>query len=142
MRYKFGNSPFDFLPWVKAFANPLKNGKKVQIPIVALIDNYTVSTAELVAMAIKSFPNGILIGERTYGATGPVILKELHNSGPFSVGEYLTVNMASAAFKPIDRKFYEGQGFEPDILVPFNAEALSSGVDLQLEKAISVILKK
>jgi carboxyl-terminal processing protease len=138
-RYKSGDGRLDLTPWVKAVVNPLPGARAVNIPVIVLVDNFTGSLAELIAIAISSLPNGFVVGENTWGATGPITNQEVYNSGQFSIKDFLSVLTASAMFKYLDDKIYEGIGFPPDFLIPFNKEMLNQGVDQQLEKAISLI---
>lgn len=138
-RYKSGNGRLDYTPWIKAFVNPQAGAKTVALPIVVLADNYSASLSEAIAMAIHTLPNGKFIGENTWGATGPITANQVYNDGQFKVGGFLTVTTSSAAFKYIDGKVYEQEGFPPDIYVPFNLEQLHNGIDKQLEEAIQLI---
>jgi carboxyl-terminal processing protease len=90
-------------------------------------------------LAIRSLPNGVFVGEKTWGATGPITAENVYNSGQFNVGDFMTIQASSAQFKYLDGTIYEGEGIQPDIIVPFNKSLLDAGVDLQLEKAISLI---
>src|SRR5262249_13795877 len=83
--YKSGIGRLDFTPWINASITPQPGAKAVKYPVVVLVDNFTVSMAETVAMAIGAFPNGIIIGETTWGATGPLAANELFNAGQFSI---------------------------------------------------------
>jgi carboxyl-terminal processing protease len=138
---KSGNGRLDFTPWIKAFVNPEPNAKAIKIPIVVLADLNSASLSEAVVMAIKSLPNGIFVGETTWGATGPVTETEVYNDGQFKIDNFLSVQTASCKFKYLDGKIYEGIGFPPDISVSFNPIAIRNGKDTQLEKAISLIPK-
>ena len=137
--YKNGAGRLDFTPWISAFITPQPGATAVKYPIVVLVDHFTVSMAETIAMAIHALPNGIIIGETTWGATGPLTANEVFNSGQFSIRGFLTVYTSSAKFKYIDGKIYEGIGFSPDIPVAFNEQILNAGRDPQLEKAIQQI---
>lgn len=138
-RYKNGNGRLDYTPWIKAVINPLQNNTPLSIPIIALTDNFSASLSETIAMSISTLKNGTVIGENTWGATGPITSYEVYNSGQFSIGKFIAITASSSMFKFIDNKSYEGVGFPPDINIPFNREALNSGIDLQLEKAIEIL---
>lgn len=138
-QYKSGTGRLDFTPWITAFITPQPNAKSVKCPVIALTDNFTVSMAEDVAMAIHAIPNGLTLGETTWGATGPLISNEVYNDGQFIIPGFLTVYTSSAKFKYINGKMYEGVGFPPDVPVPFNEQALNAGYDRQLEKAIQLV---
>lgn len=138
-RYKSNFGRLDYTPWIKATATPVANSRKINCPVIILVDNYTVSVAEAVAMCMRLLPNSSIIGEQTWGATGPLAESEIFNGGPFQVGNILSIRTSSAEFKYIDGKMYEGMGFPPDIVVPFDIQLVSKEVDLQLEKAISLL---
>jgi hypothetical protein len=137
--YKNGAGRLDFTPWISATVTSQPGAMAIKCPIVVLTDHFTVSLAETVAMTIHSLPNGTIIGETTWGATGPLTANEVFNSGQFNVPGFLTVYTSSAKFKYIDGKIYEGIGFPPDIPVAFDEQQLNAGRDPQLEKAIQQI---
>lgn len=138
-RYKAGNGRLQYTPWINATVLPVNGTSAITVPIIVLADNYSASLAEAVTMAIHAMPNGKFIGETTWGATGPITNSSVYNDGPFSVGSFLNVTTSSAEFRYIDGKSYESTGFPPDISIPFNFDLLYSGVDSDLEKAISLV---
>lgn len=138
-RYKSGNGRLQYTPWINAIIQPTGENKGVTVPVIALADNYTISLAEAVTMAIQALPNGKVVGETTWGATGPVTSEQVYDDGSFSIPGFLSVTTSSAEFKYINDTIYEGRGFPPDIIVPFNGAAAGNGEDLSLEKAISLI---
>jgi len=88
---------------------------------------------------VTQLPNGIFVGERTYGATGPLAPNSFYHDGSFNVGDFLKVQTSSAAFKGLDERIYENTGFTPNILVSYDKASLANGIDGQLEKAISLM---
>jgi carboxyl-terminal processing protease len=138
-RYKSGNGRLQYTPWITASIMPATGAKAINLPIIALADNYSISLAEATTMAIHAMPNGTFVGETTWGATGPITSGIIYNDGPFTIGNFLSVGTSSGEFKYIDGQSYEGKGFPPDVDVPFNFNLLYSGIDPQLEKAISLI---
>jgi C-terminal processing protease CtpA/Prc len=137
-RFKSGNGRLDYTPWVDAFVNPVDADIVIPlVPVIVLADNFSASLAEIMTMAIHSLPNGLFIGETTWGATGSVVAGSLLNDGPFSVPGYISVYMSSSEFKYLDNRNYEGIGFPPDVNVPFNEGLLNSGDDIQLDSAIN-----
>jgi hypothetical protein len=137
--YKSGNGRLAFTPWIDATIQPQSAGKALNIPIIVLADEYSISLSEAVTMAIHTLPNGSFVGETTWGATGPIADNVLYDDGQFNVPNFLSVYTSSGAFKYIDGKIYEGKGFPPDVFVPYNLTALQTGDDLQLDKAISLV---
>ena len=138
-RYKSGSGRLDYSPWIEASVKPQVGAVAFKYPVVALTDNFTVSLAEAAAMAVHAMPRGRVVGEKTWGATGPLVGEEVYNSGQFDIPNFLTVYTASAAFKYIDGTMYENIGFPPDTEIPFNQQTLLSGKDPALEKAIQSI---
>ncbi|RKE56597.1 S41 family peptidase [Sphingobacterium detergens] len=140
-KYKRATGMLDYSPWIKATIPSTKGEKGNLIPIVILADRFTVSTAELIMMSLYLLPNVKIIGETSWGATGPIGATNLFQAGTFRVPGYLTVYTSSAAFKYFDGRIYEGIGFPPDVLIPFNSKKIADGIDTQLEYAISVLDK-
>jgi carboxyl-terminal processing protease len=138
-RYKSGNGRLSYTPWIAASIIPQTGGKAFRLPIMVLADNYSISLAEAVTMAVHTMPNGKFVGETTWGATGPIVDNALYDDGPFKVSGFLSVYTSSAEFRYIDGKVYEGKGFPPDVTVPFDFGALYGGDDPALDKAISLI---
>ncbi len=136
--YKNGPGKLDFTPWINASVNPSATSGAITVPVVALADNYTASLAEIVAMTVHALPKGTVIGETTWGATGPLIDHDVYNDGQFEIPGYMVVYTSSAKFKYLDNKIYESIGFPADTAIPFNQPALNSGTDAVLEKAIQV----
>jgi carboxyl-terminal processing protease len=138
-RYKNGNGRLDYTPWLNAFVTPQSTSVAINIPVIVLADNFSVSMAEATTMAIHTMPNGTFVGETTWGATGPITENSLYNDGQFTVPGFLSVYTSSSEFKYINGEMYEGKGFPPDVAVPFDLNLLNSGLDPQLDKAISLI---
>ncbi|MFL5746302.1 MAG: S41 family peptidase [Niastella sp.] len=137
--YKSGNGRLAFTPWIRAFVQPVAGGNDFNIPIIALADNYTRSLAEIVAMAVHTLPTGKVVGENTWGATGPITDKIVYNDGQFSIPGFLSVYTSSAAFKYANGNRYEGVGFPPDVPVAFNLDKLSLRKDAALESALTLL---
>lgn len=137
-RYKVGDGRLAYSSWIPAVLKPCEGSSPITIPVIALADNYTMSLAEVVTMAIHRLPSGIVIGEKTWGATGPVTSEKVYNAGSFVIPGFLSVTTSSAQFKYIDGAIFEGIGFPPDIEISFNGTAIENGRDEQLEKAISL----
>ncbi len=140
-RYKSGNGRLDYTPWAPAIITPQPTAKAITVPIIALADSYSVSLAELTTMAISTMPNGTFIGEITWGANGPLSPNPNFNGGQFTAANFLFAYTSSSEFRYINKTVYEGKGFPPDVVVPYNAAALSSGRDAALEAAITQIIE-
>ena len=138
-RYKNGNGRLDYTPWAPAIVTPQPGAANITVPIVALADHTSVSMSEITSMAIKSMPNGKFIGTTTWGANGPLAPQVYYNGGQFTAGNYVSVYTSSSMFKYLDGSIYEGKGVPPDIFVKETNTAYNSGIDLQLNTAISYI---
>ncbi|MBN9380429.1 MAG: hypothetical protein J0H74_06670 [Chitinophagaceae bacterium] len=138
-RYRNGNGRLDHSSWLEAAVSPSAGAKKISAPIIVLADNFSASTSEAMIMALRCLPNTTIVGENTWGATGPFTDENVYNDGPFSIPGFLSVNTSSVEFKHLDGRIYEGVGFPPDIAVPFDLSSINAGIDRQLEKGISLI---
>jgi carboxyl-terminal processing protease len=138
-RFKTGNGKFDYSPWINTYVTPQAGGKSVSIPVLVLADNFSASMAEATTMAIHTLPTGVFVGERTWGATGPLAANSLYDDGQFTIPGFMFTYTSSVAFKYIDGNIYEGKGFQPDINVPFSHAAVLLNDDPQLDTAVSRI---
>jgi carboxyl-terminal processing protease len=138
-RSKSGNGRLDYTPWVGVQVTPQTGARAVTLPVYVLADKYSQSMAEITTMAMRALPQCRVVGETTYGATGPFADNALYDDGPFEVPGFLSVITSSVEFKYIDGKSYEGKGFPPDYPVAFDTQALDAGDDPQLDKVLSLI---
>ena len=144
-RYKLGSGRLDYTPLVPMNVTPQEGANDFKKPIVILTDIYSAALCESVILAFKSLPetNVTVIGERTYGAAGFINSDDITtNGGTFSVGSFAGVRLSNTAVQDKDGKF-NFSGIKPDVEVKYDAQAikqmLTSGVDIQLEKAIQFI---
>lgn len=123
------------------------------IPVVVLTNVFSASASEITSLAIKSLPNGYVVGERTYGATCALNSDfGLFYSGSFGdsqedadgnwSGHGHYVYTPKYLFTGVDDTLYEGYGVEPDEECLFDQSAWDSGVDNQLEYAVSFVQQK
>lgn len=140
-RSKGGMGRLEYTPWIDAKITPAKDAVSFTAPVIVLADVYSVSMSEITAMAIKALPlgNGKFVGERTWGANGPLTSNDIYNGGQFTTGFFSLVYTSSVMLRYKDGKIYEGIGFPPDVEVKYDAAAIAAGRDPQLEKAISLI---
>lgn len=109
-------------------------------PFVLLINEYTASSAEIVAGAVKDYGSGTLVGTTTYGKGVVQTVFPLDNSTSvkLTTNKYLTPNkndIHKKGIKPdVEVKLEEGE--KPTIL-PENKR-----FDSQLSKAVDVLLTK
>ncbi|MEM9328092.1 MAG: S41 family peptidase [Bacteroidota bacterium] len=97
-------------------------------PVVVLINDYSVSAAESLAMYLMTLPHVTFIGVNSAGAVGERIEKEMPNGWIFS----LTAQLVTLP----DGTSPERSGISPDFQVTNSAEAMERGVDSQLGAAI------
>ncbi len=113
---------------------PQSNFAPADKPIVLLINEQSLSDAEMTSQGFKALKLGTIIGMPTYrwiiftSGTGLV-------DGSF-------VRLPSWGCYSLDGKDLEITGVEPDIKVPMNFEDRINGRDPQLDKAIEEIMKK
>lgn len=136
---KRNNNPLDYTPWFSINISPAANSLKKDLRFILLADNFSASLSEAVVMALRTTQGATIIGETTYGATGPITGNEVYSAGSFSVGNFLSVQTSAAAFKYIDNESYEGKGIAPDIYIPFNEDSVTLGIDAVVNEAIRKI---
>ena len=120
----------------------MEQERKLQVPIVALADMFSVSMAEMTTLAILSLPGGCSVGERTWGGNGSLASSneafQLYYDGYFKnnvIEAYTTMTM----LKDVDGNIHEGVGIPPTIEEPFDAALFEQGIDNQLERAVEYI---
>jgi len=151
IRYKSGLNRLDLTPWIPYYITPHPNpAERVQndVPVVALIDDFSISCGELAPMAISRMPRGYLIGTRSFGATGPRFSDfspALLNGGSFLnlSGNTLWNQVVLAGFqtRSAAHRSYEGVGIPPNLTIAFDwaefyGDGNGSGRDRQLLAAI------
>jgi C-terminal processing protease CtpA/Prc len=140
-RYKSGTGRLDYTPQLPMTITPQAGATDFKKPIVILTDIYSSALCETVINAIKALPETsvTIIGERTYGTAGFIMGDDVANGGSFNVGSLASVRMSNTAVKGLDGKF-NFSGISPDIEIKYTPasikQMLSSGVDIQMEKAI------
>lgn len=139
-QYKNDFGRLDYTPLLEAIITP--KTKSHELKIIALTNCLSASLSEIIAAAIKSMPNGLTLGDTTWGATSPVSNTEIFNSGSFNVGDFISVEASSCRFISLDGKIYEGKGISPDINVLNSHEMFLLGKDVQLEAAITYFRKR
>ena len=111
----------------------LKNGQATEIPLVVLINEGTASASEIVAGAIQDYGRGKLVGVTSYGKGS------VQNWVPLSNNEG-AVRVTIAKWLTPNERTINGEGLQPDVVVEVTDEQRQSGTDLQLDKAVEVLL--
>lgn len=126
-------------------------GKKLlDLPLVLLINGYSASSAEIVAIALKDHKRAVLVGSKTFGKAYVQRLQRLKDGSTlrFTVAQY---------YSPL-KQLIHGRGIQPDIAVPLSPNYRASlahqnisypGIikpkvkkaitDLPLKQAVSII---
>ena len=118
--------------WHDLAVVPQKNGYRGRL--VVLIDAETQSAAEIFAGGLQASGRGVVVGQRSAGATLPSAAKELPTGA--------ILQYAFADFVAADGRHIEGVGVEPNLSVRLNRRRLLAGRDPQLEAALDAIEAK
>jgi hypothetical protein len=124
--------------------HPSRAANAGTMPVVCLINDYSISCGELMPMAIKEMPGGHLIGTKTWGGTGPrqgdTSPNETHG-GCFTHNKLWTkVTQAGWQTRGLNFENYEGIGVSPDDdPVEFDLTRFNAGDDAQLVKAVAYV---
>ncbi len=108
-----------------------RTGKLLTIPIVVLINKGSASASEIVAGALRDRNRATLVGETSFGKGSIQEAQELANGSG--------IHITTAKWLLPSRKWINGTGLEPDIKQENDDK--QPGTDLQLEKAIEILLK-
>ena len=112
-------------------------------PVVVITNTATVSNGEITVLMVNSLPNGGQTGGVTMGANGTLAGDILtHNSGTFSVGNYITsVYTPYGNIRDTNHVSYEGKGLTPDegYEIKFDKTAFEGGTDERLKTAFQWI---
>lgn len=108
--------------------------RKMEVPLVVLVDMNSASASEIMAGAIKDYGLGTLVGTTTFGKG---IVQQII---PFRDGSAVKLTI-SAYYTPKGNNIH-GIGVEPDVVCEFDGEAYYGSEDHpdnQLEKAKEVL---
>lgn len=111
--------------------------QSVDLPMTVLVDSYTVSSAEIFAMALRDFKGAQLVGQTTYGKAVIQVTQS------FTDGTAVKVTVADII--PAKSESYNGTGLKPDYVIEMTSEIetdvskLSETGDTQLTKAFEII---
>lgn len=100
-------------------------------PLVVLVDGGTASASEIVAGALQDRGRAKLIGSKTYGK-GSVQLV-------FDLSDGSSVHVTSARWLTPNRNQIDQVGLQPDVAVEMTQEAIDSGQDPVLARAIAFL---
>jgi len=104
------------------------NGKKIDIPLVVLVDGGTASASEILTGAIKYYKVGKVIGEKTYGKG---VIQQI-----FPLPQDYSLKITVEEYLLPDKTSINGKGITPDIEIKDNPDTKE---DEQLNKAIEIL---
>ncbi|MBN2502810.1 MAG: S41 family peptidase [Anaerolineales bacterium] len=113
------------------YAQP--GGIATDIPMVVLVNEATVSAAEITAGTLQDYERATLVGETTFGkglVQLPIELPDNNGVLKVTISYWLTPN----------ERLIQEIGLEPDVVVPFTEEDAAADVDPQIEKAVEILL--
>ena len=124
-RYKEGPGRMEYSTWCPYYQDHNRNYHRditaENIPYVVIVDINSVSMAEIEPMVIKAmFPSAHIVGERTYGGTGPLQndAVDLGYGGPFGNSSAYNHYVYTSTFEALmDGRVQEGEGLTPDEVV-------------------------
>lgn len=142
-RTKEGLGRLDYSAWTPFRIERPDNYLRWDRKVVVLTDVNSVSCSEITALMVQSMSNGTVIGERTYGATCPLISggHDMLYSGVFGDYDRYGYYVYTSNFDVVDKEYksLEGIGVTPDIESLLDFNALQNGHDNQLERALQFL---
>lgn len=95
-------------------AQDFNNGAAYKGPLVVLVDTQSASASELFAATIKVYGRGLIVGQPTYGKA------TIQSVFPLSAKKEQLgyIKMTKGAFFNVDGSTHQGDGVQPDILLP------------------------
>jgi tricorn protease len=105
----------------------------LELPTALMVNTFSFSNAEVIAEGFRKLKLGPIVGERT---PGYVI-----GTGAFSLWDGGTIRMPSIGAYAINGENLENNGRRPDHLVWFDPNAWFNNRDLQIERAVTELLK-
>ncbi len=130
VRFKNGPGPNDFEE-VRRWSIAPGRSTLYTKPIAVITDRYCISAGETFALALKTLPQMIHVGDTTTGAFSDTNDRELPNLWKYRI--------PVAEVKDQNEISYEGIGLIPEHVVRNTNEEIANGVDKMLEKAIEVL---
>jgi carboxyl-terminal processing protease len=102
-------------------------------PVVVLVDEFSVSTAEILAAGLQETKRAVIVGRPTPGKALPSKIVALPHGG------YLQCVLAD--YETAGKRRLEGTGVQPDIAVDLTREAFQSARDPVLQRAVEYLLQ-
>ena len=109
-------------------------GNALELPAACLINQFSFSNAEIFAEGFRRMKLGPIVGEATAGG--------VIGTGAYRLWDGGMIRMPGSGAFDIDGENLERNGRKPDIEVLRDPKAEAGGRDVQLERAISELLKR
>jgi hypothetical protein len=140
-RTKNGNGRLDYTPWVKGYVHPQPGAADFEKPIAVMIDQYSASMSEMTSLAVKAiFPKAKLVGEQSWGATGPIPSNDVkYMGGQFTAANFVHIYCSGVEYRDVNLKSYENKGVTPDIKIAYDTAAIRNNVDVMLNKSLEYV---
>ncbi|ACI19314.1 S41 family peptidase [Dictyoglomus thermophilum] len=103
-------------------------------PLVVLVNRYSASASEILSGALKDYGKGILVGEKTFGKG---VVQTIFTLSDGSALKITTEKYLLPSGRDINK-----EGVQPDVVVEMAPENVGKDNDIQLNKAIEVLLKQ
>jgi hypothetical protein len=124
--FKTGPAPTDFGDEIKVYAEP-SGAFQFNKKVIVLTNRACYSAANRFAAVFSSFPNVIIIGDRTGGGGGTPCLVELPNGWTLRFSAMKTL---------LPNGYNIDEGIEPDIRIDLSADDEAKGIDSIIERAL------
>jgi len=103
-------------------------------PVVVLVDEFTVSTAEILAAGLQETKRAVVVGRPTPGKALPSKIVALPHGG------YLQCVLAD--YETAGKRRLEGAGVQPDLPIELTREAFRTARDPVLQRAVEYLLRQ
>lgn len=100
-------------------------------PFVVLIGPGTSGAAEILALALRTVPGAVFVGERTAGSPSPILARALPTDWALGLPNLRTADAAGIG--------YDGIGIPPDEFVVTTTADLDAGRDPALDRAVAIL---
>ncbi len=101
------------------------------LPLLVLIDEQTASSSEILAGALQDRDRALLVGNPTFGKGSVQLVYDLSDGS--------SVHVTASRWLTPDRHQIDQKGLSPDILVEIPQDAIDSGRDVVLERAVDYL---
>lgn len=115
---------------------PAAESKRYSKPVIVLTSSYCFSACDTFVSAMKENKLALIVGEATGGGSGNPLAFEL------PVSEHAFRYSVVQGFTAVSNTLIEGAGTQPDVIIEPTVDERVQAKDLQLEKALQLIVAK